>query len=205
MAELTPRARRGVWLKISCQIQKLHGWELFGLSFNQVLQVQLLFTSALSSSDLKLFYKTRDQEMSKTTLFFPLEIGLDGRCKKKKREGKFVFPIWKPCCVQALHGMSTLCRYQESLNSLILWKTWSWKPVEIQIWRVYSQALFFAIPGIQNTKDNPKTMLLYLCSWGRCTCFLLLFLLHLFFFSFVNHVIFLRFIYFFNTNQRPNP
>lgn len=186
MAELTLRAHRGAWLKISCQIQRLCVWELFCLSLNQVLQVQLLFTSALSSSDLKLFFKTRDQEVSKTPLIFPLEIGLDGQCKKMRG---YVCAIWKPCHVQALHGMSTCCRYQGRLNSLILWKTWSWKPVEIQIWRVYSQALRFAIPGIQNTKGNPKTMLLSVCSWGRSTCFILFLLLFFFFF---NHVIFFK-------------
>lgn len=56
--------------------------QTLSLALNQVLYVQLLFTSALSSSDYELFCKIRDQEVSKTLLFFPLEIGLDGLSKK---------------------------------------------------------------------------------------------------------------------------
>lgn len=54
-------------------------------TLNQVLQVQLLFTSALSLSDRELFCKIRDQEVSKTFLVSSLEIGLDGISQKSER------------------------------------------------------------------------------------------------------------------------
>lgn len=58
--------------------------------------------------------------------------------------------------------MSTLYRYQERLIGQIIWKTWSWKPMEIQLGRVCSQVLSLAIPVMLNTKANPKTVLLFI-------------------------------------------
>ena len=81
--------------------------------------------------------------------------------QKKKKKKKYFCAIWKPSPVQTLHGMSTLYRYQERLIGQIIWKTWSWKPMEVQLWRVCSQVLSLAILGMLNTKANPKTILLF--------------------------------------------